>query len=418
MHANESTHFGGPEHFMTVRHLVLRGSNFEIGQHLGQRARERYGQSPADYAAHPLFARARRAYFQRAYPLHWERMRGVAAAFGVAPDDDRYDLSSLTIHLSLPRPPMGCSVVYYPPASTATGHGCLSRNYDFPLGTIAEVMGIQVPPQAADRMAPVMSEPYIMEWHPTDGGYASLAVHAFDLLSGTLDGINSAGLVVALMADQEAMNELGPRHEPHLGLPQAVGLHELQLLRLVLDTCASAAEAQEALLTAMQLYAFIPCHYLVADKAGHSFLYEMSTGRNVQHILDGNGQPQVVTNFQVHRHLTPETMPGGPPSMEHEAFWRYQTLVDRIARHGGPFTAEDLKANNACVNVLATAAALGASVAPETLAAGPRARTLWHGLYDQGAGSAEYSFYLGDRTAADGRITEDRSAYLPFTLGG
>jgi hypothetical protein len=37
----------------------------------------------------------------------------------------------------------------------------------------------------------------------------SLAIQSFDLLSGTLDGINSEGLVVSIMADEEALAELG-----------------------------------------------------------------------------------------------------------------------------------------------------------------------------------------------------------------
>ena len=43
-----------------------------------------------------------------------------------------------------------------------------------------------------------------------DGGSASLAIHAFDALSGTLDGLNSAGLVVSIIAGEEAMAALGP----------------------------------------------------------------------------------------------------------------------------------------------------------------------------------------------------------------
>ena len=31
------------------------------------------------------------------------------------------------------------------------------------------------------RLPAAMSEPYVMQWYPSDGGYASLAVHAFDL---------------------------------------------------------------------------------------------------------------------------------------------------------------------------------------------------------------------------------------------
>ena len=218
------------------------------------------------------------------------------------------------------------------------------------------------------------------------------------------------------MADEEAIAELGPNLEEHPGPPRAIGLHELQVMRLLLDTCATADEAKAALLTVKQYYAFVPCHYVVADKAGSSFIYENSTGRNVQHIIDGTGQPQVVTNFQVHKHPTPDQMPKGALTLETNAYWRYQTLVQRISVHGGPFTPDDLKANNACVNTMKLFEEMGADPAYGSIAASVQVRTLWHSLYDQHAGAAEFSFYLGDEVHADGTRTERRSEYLTFAL--
>lgn len=422
MRITEQSFFEGSNDFMTVRHLTVRGTNFEIGRKLGETAVERYGKSPARYAADPTYARARRVYFQRDYPIHWERVRGVAAAFGLAPDDDRYDLTGLMYNSDMPQQAMpvrapGCSVVYYPPSTTATGGGYLSRNYDFSIGTMADLMQVPPPPDVGQRIPPVMSEPYIMEWYPEDGGYASLAIHAFDTLSGTLDGINSEGLVVSIMADEEAMAELGPNIEMHLGPPRVVGLHELQVMRLLLDTCATVEEAKEALLTIKQNYVFVPCHYIVADRAGNSFIYENSTGRNAQHVIDGAGEPQVVTNFQLHRHPTPDTMPGGPLTLENNAFWRYRTLTDLIARRHDPFTPEDLKSNNACVNILEMLEEVSAGSGDGSIAANVQSRTLWHALYDQQAGIAEFSFYLGEEANSDGTRTERRSDYLKFALG-
>jgi hypothetical protein len=345
-------------------------------------------------------------------------VRGVAAAFGLDPDDDHYELSTMWYNLDVPLQAMGCSVVYYPPSTTASGGGYLSRNYDFSIGTMAEVMHLSVPPEVKNQMAPVMSEPYIMEWYPEDAGYASLAIHAFDTLSGTLDGFNSAGLVVSIMADEEAMAELGPNLELHPGPPQVAGLHELQVMRLLLDTCATTVEAKEALLTAKQYYAFVPCHYIVADRAGNSFIYENSTGRNVQHIIDGARQPQVVTNFQVHRHPTRDQMAQGPLTLETNAFWSYQTLVDRISKHRGLFTPEELKANNDCVNIMRLFEEMGADPAYGSIAANVQARTLWHSLYDQQAGTVQFSFYLGEEARADGAHVERRSEYLTFALEG
>ena len=45
MQENETTFFEDAENFVTVRHLILRGTNFEIGQKLGELAMERNHQS-------------------------------------------------------------------------------------------------------------------------------------------------------------------------------------------------------------------------------------------------------------------------------------------------------------------------------------------------------------------------------------
>jgi hypothetical protein len=63
---------GGPKDFMTVRHLTIHGTNFEIGRHLGELAVNRLGKSAKHLLANPLYARARRLYIQRNYPEHWE----------------------------------------------------------------------------------------------------------------------------------------------------------------------------------------------------------------------------------------------------------------------------------------------------------------------------------------------------------
>jgi hypothetical protein len=246
----EKTFFKRPDCFATVRQLTIRGTNFELGQELGKLAIERYGKSAGDYKANALFAKTRKAYFQRNYPIHWDRTRGVAAAFRLDPGDDNYDLTGLSYNLDMPMQLPGCSAVYYPPSTTANGAGYLSRNYDFSIDSIADVMQVPLPPELKGTMPPVMSEPYIMAWYPEDGGYASLAIHAFDILSGTLDGINSAGLVVSMLADNEAIDALGPNLEQHPASQQVIGLHELQVMRFLLDTCATTEEAKTALLAA------------------------------------------------------------------------------------------------------------------------------------------------------------------------
>src|SRR5262249_56066346 len=94
---------------------------------------------------------------------------------------------------SLGGPVGGFSGVYYPPGVTADRNGVVSRNYEFGIGTVDDKW-----PRRGDL--PANARPYLIEMHP-DRGHASLPFHAYDLLSGVIDGINSEGLTVTLLND-------------------------------------------------------------------------------------------------------------------------------------------------------------------------------------------------------------------------
>ena len=109
-------------------------------------------------------------------------------------------------------------------------------------------------------------------------------------------------------------------------------------------------------------------------------------------------------------------MPKGALTLETNAFWRYQRLADSISEHNDTFTPNDLKTNNACVNIMKLFEEMGADPAYGSIAANVQSRTLWQSLYDQQAGTAQFSFYLGDELHAGGSYTERRSDYLRFAL--
>src|SRR5262249_20862161 len=217
---------------LEVRHVVLQGSNEAIGRALATIARERFQLQPASSFT-PLRARVQRRYIEQHYPILFERMRGVAGVFGRPLDDNAWDFRALPYPGSAGT---GCSVIHYPSGVMATGSGVVSRNYDFSTGTLRGTK-----PAAGEL--PATARPYIVEMHP-DRGHASLAICSYDLLSGVLDGINAEGLTVALLADDELMSKY-PMDPAGQG---GVGLGVLQVLRFLLDTCATVDEAKEALL--------------------------------------------------------------------------------------------------------------------------------------------------------------------------
>jgi hypothetical protein len=363
---------GGPDDDLEVHHLVLTGTNREIGAHLATMALDRHRVVPAT-GGDPLVTRARRRWYRREWPAHHERMRGVADVHRLAIDDDSVELGLLAYLGAAP----SCSVAWLPPSTVAGGHATLSRNFDFPTGTLTEILGGEAQPGEL----PMTARPYVVETHPTDGGPACLFVCAYELLGGCIDGVNDEGLVVALLADDESTGA-----DPTLA--PAVGLNEIQLLRFLLETCATTGEAREALLSAKQHWMFLPCHYLVADASGDSFVWERTANR--EHLVEGRGEVQVVTNHLLHGRPTPDDLPAGDgPSA---TYARARRLTAAVAGRSGPLSADQIKAAHACV---------------DRTEPGVPVRTLWHGLYDAAARSLEVSFRLGE-----GR----RSPYARFAL--
>jgi predicted choloylglycine hydrolase len=352
---------GGPDKFVEVRHVVLRGSNFEIGQRIGEMARK--DGATVRPSNDRVRNRAKREYMAKNYPILHERMRGVAAAYGLNFSDDSYDFSKLA-QPQFASP--GCSVTFYPASATENGHDILSRNYDF---TTGDIRGRR----PAQGRSATMARPILFEIHP-DRGYSSLSLCAFEYLGGVLDGINSEGLAVSILAEEESGSQ-----EPG----DEAGVHELMGMRYLLDNCKDVEEAKAALLSLKHYYLYVTCHYIIGDRSGRSFIFEFSPARNRSHVIDGAG-PQCVTNHLVFRHPRVEEFPetGLSSSMR-----RYKMLEESI-RAKGKFSIEEIAAINARVAV--------PPIAPGNPERAP-VRTLWYAQYDLDDQTLTVKFYLGEK---------------------
>lgn len=358
-----------------VRHLVLEGSHRDIGYMLGQIGRDRHGvrRAPTD---NQLLTKSRRRYYESNYPIHAERMRGFASAYHLDPEDDRYDLSVLGHPLS----GLNCSAVYYSPAVVDNGHGLISKNLDFiangPLG-----------------------KPYIIELRPKEG-YASLAIMSFEVMGQRLEGINSEGLTVVHLADDET---------PGLGLldpagEDGVGISELQAAELLLDTCATVEEAKETLLTNKHYYHTLPVHLLVADRTGRAFVWEFASIRNREYIIDLANKPQVMTNFLLHRHTECEALPF-VTAERCCMFNRYRALEDGLRSFDAP------------CNLQQVYTVLDRGVMDKTAFVEENpVRTVWQELWDMEERSLEIRFNLGDDLEQQGRCGAAFSQRYKFSL--
>lgn len=353
---------------LVVRHIMLRGTNYEIGRHIGTLARNEGSFYPTP-SSYPQVTRARRLYYQQHYPTHLERSRGAAAAYGLDFKDEALEMMALGA-----QPPAvpSCSAIYYPPQTTANGHGLLSRNSDF-----------------ETWVWPRTNDIYVMEMYP-DKGYPSLYITGIELLGACMDGVNASGLTVAMLGNLDPTSFSSP--EPTREF--AVGIYELQVARLLLDTCATAEEALLALSLQKHYYYARPCHYIIGDRFGHSFVWEYSPAHNKEFVFAGEDRPQIVSTHPMylsHAQQEPATA---------ESVQSINLLRHRLAATDEQYDLDFLKETNACAFMSEK---------------GPM-RTLWHSIYDTTERSLQASFYLGPESLHSERVLSGRSAYMHFQL--
>lgn len=365
---------GGPGDFMTVHHLTVTGSQAEIGRALAEEARRAYGWRPVP-APGAVLARARRAWFERHWPQQAARTAAVAELTGAHPD--AYLVDALT---GVPDG-SACSVAWCPPSVSTDGRGRLGRNYDFftvGWGELFAMLGSGIEPPPAER--PMAARPYVVTTVPDDG--LATTVLTMDMLDGCTEGINAAGLTVALLiADAGSV-----------GLPDArpqVGLNSLQLPRFVLETCRTAEEARYALLGAKQYDGGMPLHYVIADPSGDGFVWERSH-QGVEHIIESAGA-LCSTNHMLHAHPDP----GALPEDTAETMATYRRMRTISARVAGRVSEAGLRE------------ALDEVAFDANEAAGMPLRTLWQSLFDTEDRSMSTRFYLGDEADGSSRFSKE-----------
>ena len=385
----------GPDVYLSVRHIVLRGSNENIGYALGEIAQKEYQVELVRYES-PVYAAARREYMRLNYPIMLKRMKGVARAYGLNPEITDYDTSSLYFGMGGPQ----CSAIFFPAAVSADGTNFYVSNRDYYLASASEVMGEERKTGEGD----ILNRLFVIELYP-DQGYSSIGIVSLDLLNMHIDGINSAGLSVASLEDDTYGMERTVKD-----LTRQSGLHQYQLSRLILDTCATVEEAKEVILNNKITMIGMPAHFIVMDSTGRSFIYEMKATDNSDCFIHNKDRPQLITNHSICAYPSVETFP--PPSEnDYDTFNRYRRLDAFVQQHSGRFSHGDgRKAMGLVYGRVAEADEGGHHKLP--------LRTLYTTVVDIDNRTVEVKFYTQDgETDPDTGLTEPLfSAPFLFTL--
>ena len=344
-----------------------------------------------------LLVECQRNYLKQNYSIAYDRMRGLAEAYNKKLEENNYDFSVLG------RPNLGtaCSAVYFPPEFTFINNGILCRNTDFTTGI---KMSNLIEISAENGEGPPFNNPYIVELYP-EKGYPSLIIMDFELLGEPLEGINSEGLAVVHLSDDESQE----KYTMEAAMGCSVGLNELKCIQFLLDTCSDVNQAKEALLMNKHHYLMNPVHLLIADRHGQSFVWEYSHAHNKEYIIDGNRKPQIVTNFLLHRYNTLNDIPKN--NNEFYCYYnRYRTIHDEIQKNPEKISMEEIKKSLSLVSFQKE------RFSPDTLPPLNSARTIYNSIYNCNDRSLDIAFHMGDKEDDNSEDERTYSEYLHFQL--
>lgn len=369
--------------YARVIHLKLSGSLEEIGMKLGEIARNQHGIKKT-LNPNSLKNTCQIKYMRQNYPIHYRRMKGLANAYSEILEDTHYDFTCF----GAPLDEVTCSAVYYPPDTTVFENGILSRNADLPtVSRLTSSNGLS----SLNVKAP--SFLYVIEMYP-DQGFASLVNLSFELYGLGLDGINSEGLVVThLNADVVKTSLYKPSRE------YGVGINEMLVVQMLLDSCRTVDEAKEILLSNKHFYMLLPTHLLIADKQGGSFVWEYSPQHNQEYIINRYSGVQIITNHPIHEYPNPDAFPASKEKSS--SFERFRTIKNAIENEE-ILSIETIKKINSRV-----------FIRDEMFINPPQrsVRTIYHNVYNTHQKTMEISYYRKDNG-----IQQLRTEYFKFGL--
>ncbi len=393
-------------HYSKPRHIIVEGTFEEIGYDLGVLARQQYGCELGVYDD-PCYARARREYFDRNWPEMAQRCRGVLRAFGLRADDVVYDPSALPFdwYDAARGRDLGantCSAAVLP-IEKSNGATFVSRNFDLMAMVLwSELFGKQPPPGAYN----CWERGIVLETHPKDG-YKTLLIGGQELLIPYIDGLNEKGLYISLFHDPWGV---GDEAGPSSGMSMS-GVSMVQLVSLLLDTCATVEEAKLRILNNRVMHVVMCSHMIIADAFGSATIFEIDKHSQAYVFTDRRaGEPLFITNHPVSLYPEPSTYPPFDHQAEHNSFQRQIILRETYAGLKPPFKIEDATRLTDSVHC--------SFVDDKKAEAGPRERTLINTTADLSKPEIFVRWYLDDVEPVDGsNQLEDRmSEYFRFAF--
>jgi predicted choloylglycine hydrolase len=271
--------------------VTLRGSHYEMGYQYGTILKKAGAEYPQPSEKAQKFAAKVEQEVALLVPELLDELRGIAAGSSL-------DYAVLrTYALTVGRSP-GCTVFVIPGQYTANGTTIFARNYDATPSFVGFTLFRTYPKNHLSHMG-----------------------CCFDLLVGREDGINEAGVAIAVTGV----------HGVYTDKP---GVWDHIPVRAVLDQCTSTDEAVSLLTKLPHLWTK---NFIVADTKGEIAIIEAAQDVSVRHLEGGIG---VITN-----HFVSPSMQSynHPDKQMHKTHHRYATIQAWFHRKSRPIHTDQVK---------------------------------------------------------------------------
>lgn len=199
--------YPGGDCYMKPRHIIIEGTQEEMGYELAKLAQRDYGVKVLPKYTNGTYGEAHRTYLERNFPNLVRMSKGVLKAFGLDEDDAEHDATQIPYDFT--PLPVGsnakgialfnfCSFVNLPREKSVDGSVFTSRNYDLFAMNLWKGF-LDLPKEEGEYDC--WSRSLVMEKRPTDGGYRTLLVGGMEMLNPYVDGMNEKGLYFTLLSD-------------------------------------------------------------------------------------------------------------------------------------------------------------------------------------------------------------------------
>lgn len=385
-----------------IDHIVIRGGTQEdIGYELAKIGIDKYNTTLIPYDD-PIYGKSKEEYIHLHDPVLSERIKGIKRAYGLKEDDYSYDPTALLYLLSFP----SCSAIFIPGNITEDGHSMGGKDLEWFYNPETDdfALNISTGKHLSSLAGPFRARNHVVELYPDDG-YATLVIGSSDL-NGLTDGINENGLAITALQDGDTY--IDP--VTNLAGGRTSGLSSIQMLRTVLENCATIKEAKEYILTNRISMPFMGLHFMISDPSGRVTIAEFDNTSRETIFLDYKNVPVPMTNYALHLH--PDFTKIIPENAKdpHDDYYRMQKLHAYIGNHTGKYNESDVWNTMYMVQANASASAEG-------VLTGGTIRLVYMIVNDLNERSMTVKFYLRDGPI-NNKIwdTKDLIMSEPFTF--